>query len=369
MLPRYVVLDLETTGGSGANDRITEIAAVRVENGHVTERWSSLVNPDATIPSFIERLTGINDAMVENAPRFKEISDKLLEMLKGAVLVAHNASFDHGFLRGEYARLGLDLRVPSLCTVRLSRKLYPQFKSHGLDAIMQRHALHTDNRHRAMGDVDMVLQWLAIAQKEFGLKQLELTAQELLQAPLGLPVQLETAIEDLPDGPGAYIYLGDGAAVLWVGSAGHLRRTVSSNFQTRLPRSAQQCGIVANTRRVEWQSCAGEISAYLLAQELSGKLQPVYAKTKPPLAVNPLALHAWPFAGKIGIREHDAESERSALLVFDQWCLLGSAQNEEELQELLAGLPKPHPLDLALYRLLVQRFKSGAKTASPILNL
>lgn len=368
MLACYVVLDLETTGGSGVNDRITEIAAVRVEHGRVTERWSSLVNPETTIPSFIEHLTGINDAMLENAPRFKDISDKLLEILKGAVLVAHNAGFDHGFLRGEYARVGVDLRIPSLCTVRLSRRLYPQFKSHGLDAIMQRHALHTDRRHRAMGDVDMVLQWLAIAQQQFGLSQLELAAQELVQAPLGLPVQLETALEDLPDGPGVYIYLGDRDAPLWVGSAGHLSRTVHVNFQTR-SKSAQQRSIVANTRRVEWQSCAGELSAYLLAQELAGTLQPVYTKATPPVTVNPLALHPWPFAGKIGIREHDAESERSAILVFDQWCLLGSAQNEQDLQDLLIGQPKPRPLDLVLYRLLVQRFKSGAGAAGPILNL
>ena len=368
MLPVYVVLDLETTGGSGIHDRITEIAAVRVDHGQVTQRWSTLVNPETGIPPFIERLTGITDAMVENAPSFKEVSDELLEMLKDAVLVAHNASFDHGFLRGEYARLGMDLRLPSLCTVRLSRRLYPQFKSHGLDAIMQRHALHTDHRHRAMGDVDMVLQWLAMAQHELGLQALELAAQDLLQAPLGLPVQLETAVEELPDGPGIYIYLGDGPLPLWIGSTGHLRRTVTANFQTRA-KSAQQRGIVANTRRIEWQLCAGELSAYLLSQELTGKLQPVYAKNTPPLAVNPLALHVWPFSGKIGIREHDAETERSAILIFDQWCHLGSAQNEEDLQELAARKPAPSPVDLGLYRLLVQRFKSSTVASGQILKL
>ena len=368
MLPCYVVLDLETTGGSGIHDRITEIAAVRVDHGQVTRRWSTLVNPETGIPPFIVGLTGITDAMVEHAPRFKEVSGTLLEMLKDAVLVAHNAGFDHGFLRGEYQRLGFDLRVPRLCTVRLSRKLYPQFKSHGLDAIMQRHALHTDHRHRAMGDVDMVLQWLAIAQKDLGLPQLEMAAQELLQPALGLPVQLETTLDELPDGPGAAIYWGDATAPLWIGSAARLRPFVNAHFQTRA-KTAQQRGIVANTRRIEWQPGAGELSAYLLAQELTDKLKPVYAKSTPPLAVNPLALHAWPFAGKIGIREHDAESERSTILVFDQWCHLGSAQNEEDLQALAALVSAPCPVDLALYRLLVQRFKSSTGTTGQILNL
>ena len=368
MLPCYVVLDLETTGGRGDLDRITEIAAVRVEKGQITRRWSSLVNPETYIPVFIERLTGISDAMVENAPRFKEVSDLLLEILEDAVLVAHNAGFDHGFLRGEYARLGLDLRIPSLCTVRLSRRLYPQFKSHGLDAIMQRHVLHTDHRHRAMGDVDMVLQWLDIAQNELGLPQLELAAQDLLQAPLGLPVQLETVVEDLPNGPGVFIFLGDSPTPLWIGSAGHLRRTVTSSFQTRA-KSVPRRSILANTRRIECHGCAGELSAYLLAQDLICKLKPVYQKIAPAPTVKPLALHPWPYPGRIGISEHDVESERSSILVFDRWCFLGSAQNEDELHDFLADLPEPKTLDLTLYRLLVQHFKSNAKAGNVTLNL
>ena len=98
MLPCYVVLDLETTGGNATRDRITEIAAVRIECGIETARWSTLVNPECSIPPFIQSLTGISNAMVEDAPVFAQVAPRLLELLDGAVLVAHNVRFDHGFV-------------------------------------------------------------------------------------------------------------------------------------------------------------------------------------------------------------------------------------------------------------------------------
>ena len=139
MLPCYVVLDLETTGGNALHDRITEIAAVRVENGMETARWSTLVNPGVRIPPFIQSLTGINDAMVATAPSFDEVAKDLLEILDGAVFVAHNVRFDHGFVLHALERMSKSFKIKTLCTVRLSRKLYPAHKGHGLDALSQRH--------------------------------------------------------------------------------------------------------------------------------------------------------------------------------------------------------------------------------------
>ncbi|MDD5030290.1 MAG: 3'-5' exonuclease, partial [Rhodoferax sp.] len=137
MLPCYVLLDLETTGGNALRDRITEIAAVRFEHGLEVARWSTLVNPGVPISGFIERLTGISNAMVADAPTFDEVAGQLLKLLDGAVLVAHNVRFDHGFLLHELARIDVTLRSKTLCTVRLSRLLTPGVKGHGLDAIMQ----------------------------------------------------------------------------------------------------------------------------------------------------------------------------------------------------------------------------------------
>lgn len=368
MLPSYVVLDLETTGGSASGDRVTEIAAVRFDNGLETHRWSTLVNPGVPIPGFIQALTGIDDALVADAPGFKAVADHLLALLDGSVLVAHNASFDHGFLRGEFTRLGQDLRVPTLCTVRLSRKLYPQFRSHGLDALIQRHQLHTDARHRAMGDVDMVLAWLAQARVDVGEQHLRETALELLQPPVGLPVHLETQVDEVPDAPGVFLFYGDGPVPLFIGSGPNMRQRVTSHLQSAA-RSARERGIAANTRRIESRAAAGELGALLLAKRLIVDLQPTYGRSRAVSPVDVRALHAWPHDGAVGLREHDAENGRSAIHLFRRWCHVASVQDDNELQAFLDEDGKAQSdagFDIDVYRLLVKRLLGPQRDASAL---
>lgn len=275
MLPCYVMLDLETTGGNAVHDRITEIAAVRMENGVETARWSTLVNPGVRIPPFIQNLTGITDAMVEDAPSFEQVSDTLLALLEGAVFVAHNVRFDHGFVVNELQRIDRQLKAKTLCTVRLSRKLYPQFKSHGLDAIMQRHGLQTRARHRAMGDVNMVLAWLVQAQAELGTEVVRKEAQALLLGSASVPPLLETPIQNIPDTPGVYLFFGEGPLPLYIGKSITLRTRVLSHFQAAT-KVAREMRILQEIRRVEWRETAGELGALLLESRLVKDLQPVY---------------------------------------------------------------------------------------------
>ena len=119
------IVDVETTGSDPASDRITEIAVLEVSGFALTAQWSTLVNPGGTIPGAIQALTGITQEMVESAPRFADIAAELYERLAGRVFVAHNARFDYGFLRREFDRAGLKYLARTLCTVRLSRRLYP----------------------------------------------------------------------------------------------------------------------------------------------------------------------------------------------------------------------------------------------------
>ena len=275
MLPCFVMLDLETTGGSAVHDRITEIAAVRVENGVEVARWSTLVNPGVSIPPFIQSLTGITNAMVEDAPTFAQVAPRLLELLDGAVFVAHNVRFDHGFVVNELARLEKPLKIKTLCTVRLSRKLYPQHKGHGLDAIMQRHGLHTLARHRAMGDVEVVLQWLQLAQAELGAEVLQREAKALLQGSASLPPLLETPMEDIPDTPGVYLFYGEGSIPLYVGKSVNMRTRVLSHFQSA-SKVAREMRILQEIRRIEWRETAGELGALLLESRLVKELQPLH---------------------------------------------------------------------------------------------
>lgn len=150
----FVVFDLETTGAKAPPCRITEIGAYRVENCEVTEEFHTLVNPETSIPPFITSLTGISNDMVRNAPTFAEIVSDFLDFIGDSVLVAHNASFDMGFLNHEIGRVYPDYRVanPSLCTVQLSRKLLPNIRNHKLNTVADYFSIELLHHHRASDD-------------------------------------------------------------------------------------------------------------------------------------------------------------------------------------------------------------------------
>jgi DNA polymerase-3 subunit epsilon len=472
MLPCYVLLDLETTGGNPLDCRITEIAAVRVENGQEVARWSTLVNPGTRIPPLIQNLTGISNAMVADAPPFDEVGATLLNLLYGAVLVAHNVRFDHGFLLQEYARMDVALRVKTLCTVRLSRKLYPHHKSHGLDAIMQRHGLTTLSRHRAMGDVDLMQGFLMVATQELGPDAVSQQAQILLQGSAAVPPHLETNVADIPETVGVYLFYGEqpesteksaaehrkaAQIPLYVGKSIKLRSRVMSHFQAA-GREAREMRIAQEIRRVEWIETAGELGALLLEARLVKDMQPLLNRqlrrertlcawrlddnpsAKPlvtlvrgddlqprefgqmygvyrsknqalsglreladthglchqalglesgkgrcfahqigrckgvccggekpelhhlrlKLALKQQQLRVWPHAGKIGLREYNAQTGRSEMHVFDQWCHLATVQNEAELDDII-NANTSLAFDLDTYRLLLKHLAAPHK--------
>lgn len=171
------IVDVETTGAHPAWDRVTEIAVVEVADGEVRSEWSTLVNPGTRIPPAIQALTGITDDMVAGAPAFEDLAPGLYERLEGRVFVAHNARFDYGFLRHAFERAGFDFHARTLCTVKLSRRLYPQFARHNLDSLIGRHKLKFGGRgaarHRALGDALAVWQFLRVAAGERGGAALE----------------------------------------------------------------------------------------------------------------------------------------------------------------------------------------------------
>lgn len=155
---KLLFVDLETTGASALGDRITEIGIITVEpDGHV-ERWSSLVNPGVGISSFIQRLTGIDNAMVGKAPAFSDLAEEVEARLSDGLFIAHNVRFDYGFLHHAFFRTGHPFSPEALCTVKLSRQLYPAEKKHNLDTLITRHALVPNARHRALADADLLLQ-------------------------------------------------------------------------------------------------------------------------------------------------------------------------------------------------------------------
>lgn len=270
--PTLVCVDLETTGASVERDRITEIGLVEVEDG-VVQEWSSLVNPQQPIPPFITRLTGIDDTMVADAPRFEALAEDVLSRLQGKLFVAHNARFDYGFLKQAFASIGLTFRTPVLCTVKLSRKLYPQHYKHNLDALVERHQLPSDvTRHRALSDARLLWHFLQAAETELGADVVWQAVAELLQGPVLPPGLAAETVEQLPDGPGVYQLWGE-QELLYVGKANHLRKRVLAHFSDK-PTKGLPPGLGAQVRRIEHVSTCGELGASLLEAQWLQQLQP-----------------------------------------------------------------------------------------------
>jgi DNA polymerase III subunit epsilon len=172
-----IFLDLETTGMLPAHERITEVGLVEVSDGEFVGSWSQLVNPQKLIPPFIEALTGITNEMVEDAPSFAQLAPAMFERLEGKLLIAHNARFDYGFLKSEFERVGLSYRPRVLCTVKLSRKLFPEHRRHNLDSVIERHGLSCSARHRALGDAEVLWQFLQKIEAEVDAERIDAALQ------------------------------------------------------------------------------------------------------------------------------------------------------------------------------------------------
>jgi DNA polymerase-3 subunit epsilon len=271
--PRLAVVDLETTGTDATRDRVTEIGIVCVENGVVAEEWSSLVNPEEPIPAEIQALTGITDAMVRNAPTFGELYDEVVKRLGDCVFVAHNARFDYGFIKNEMRRLGAKYTADVLCTVRLSRRLEPERAQHGLDAIVERHGLMAEGRHRAMGDARLAWQFLHKMARDYP-DDIAGAVKGLLRIP-SLPPQLAPdALAGLPEGPGVYVFYGVSELPLYIGKSINLRDRVRAHFSSD-HMSANDSRLALEIRRIDFEETAGELGALIRESQLVKQSTPL----------------------------------------------------------------------------------------------
>ncbi len=270
---RVACVDLETTGGQAARDRVIEAGIVLLEDGVVVEEYSTLVNPGTRIPFAIQQFTGITEAMVADAPPFAAVADDIASRVEGRLFAAHNARFDYGFLRSEFRRLERRFRAPVLCTVRLSRALTPDERGHSLDAVMNRHGIACGARHRALGDARVLAEFLGIARAKWPADELAAIVQRLTGTSR-LPPQLDPALADeLPEGPGVYLFFGEDDALLYVGRAKNLANRVPRHFAD--PRARLEQELTRLVRRIEWIETAGEFGALMTEARLVKARKPV----------------------------------------------------------------------------------------------
>jgi DNA polymerase-3 subunit epsilon len=268
-------VDLETTGATATSDRITEIGIVEVDADGSVREWQQLVNPGTRIPPFIEQLTGISNEMVADAPPFEAIAAETMKRLEGRLFIAHNARFDYSFLKNEFKRLGITFRASVLCTVKLSRTLFPEHRRHNLDSLIERHQLRADARHRALADAQLIFQFWQKIHADRSIEAIEAALQAQNAHP-SLPPHLDASIlEDLPEGPGVYLFYAENNLPLYIGKAKDIRQRVLSHFAGDHS-SAKEMAIAQQVRRIDWVETAGEIGALLKESALVKQLQPTH---------------------------------------------------------------------------------------------
>jgi DNA polymerase-3 subunit epsilon len=268
----FAIVDTETTGMRPPYSRIIDIGIIRIENGKEVDKFQSLINPGTSIPSSIKRFTHITDKDLGDAPPFEDVALRVQEMLSGAVFVAHNVAFDYSFLKSEFSRLGMPFSPERLCSVQLSRALYPHERSHSLESIINRYDISVEARHRALPDAEAVWQFFSHVSKTLPSTHIKEALERIGRRRTGRLAP--DHFKELPDSSGVYFFHGPDQELLYIGKSKHIRTRARSHFNAA--NAHKEAHIQKETETVTSVSTSGELSALILEALLIKKESPVY---------------------------------------------------------------------------------------------
>jgi DNA polymerase-3 subunit epsilon len=271
----YAIVDIETTGSYAANNGITELAIVLHDGNKITGRFETLINPLVPIPSYIQELTGIRPGMLQDAPVFADVAIRVHELLKDAIFVAHHVNFDYSFIKHHLECCGFDLDTKKLCTVRLSRKVFPGLTGYSLGTLCRDLDIPIENRHRAGGDADatvILFEKILKSDHQGAIRQMLYGKNREQYLPPNLPAD---QISSLPYTPGIYYFHDQKGKVIYVGKAKNLKSRVCSHFSNNSPGLRKQ-QFLRNIYSVSWQDCGTELMAFLYECVEIRRLWPVY---------------------------------------------------------------------------------------------
>ncbi len=271
----YAIVDIETTGSYAANNGITELAIVLHDGKKITDRFETLVNPGTDIPRFVQVLTGITPEMVAHAPSFSEVAFRVYEMLKQAIFVAHQVNFDYSFIKSALENCGYSFDTKKLCTVRLSRKVFPGLPGYSLGKLCRELDISIYNRHRAGGDADatvMLFEKILAKDTQGAVAQMLHVKSREQYLPPNLPSEQIGAI---PYTPGVYYFHDQKGKVIYVGKAKNLRSRVCSHFSNNHTGFRKQA-FLRDIHSVSWQEGGTELMAFLLECVEIRRLWPAY---------------------------------------------------------------------------------------------
>jgi DNA polymerase-3 subunit epsilon len=269
----YAIVDIETTGGYAAANGITEIAIFISDGSRVLREFHSLLNPGYRIPRFIESLTGITNEMVKSEKDFQSIGSELYEILNDKIFVAHNVNFDYSFLKHHLLQCGYYLNCKKLCTVRLSRQIFPGLRGYGLDKICKHAGIEIADRHRAKGDAEATVKLFHVLVENDSNGCLERMLKSTSKEQFLPPNVSAVEIKKIPAQPGVYYFFDKKGKVIYVGKAKNLNRRVNSHFSNNKPNKQKQ-EFLKKIYHISWQETATELMAFILESVEIKKLWP-----------------------------------------------------------------------------------------------
>jgi len=268
----YAILDIETTGGKYNEEGITEIAIYKFDGHRIVDQFASLVNPERPIQAFVVNLTGINSEMLRNAPKFYELAKRILEIIDGCVLVAHNAQFDNRILTTEFDRLGYELEKDTLCTVELAQKLIPGLPSYSLGKLCRSLGIPMSDRHRAQGDAKATVDlFKLLLSKDI---EKEIISQMVRKDPKRqMEPRLLDIIKDAPSETGVYYMHRENGEVIYIGKSKNIKKRLMQHFTNDNRKSKKMQLEVAS---VSYERTGSELVALLKESAEIKKNKPLF---------------------------------------------------------------------------------------------
>lgn len=268
----YAIIDIETTGGTAAREKITEIAVVLHDGQKIVDSYETLLNPERSIPYYITQLTGISDDMVQDAPKFYEVAKHIVKMTEGAIFVAHNVRFDYSFVQEEFRRLGFTYVRKQLCTVRLARKAFPGLGSYSLANLIKHFKIKVTDRHRAMADAAAtVVLFEKILAKEGSVEEAATMINQGIkesQLPNNIPLE---SLHQLPQTCGIYYFYDKNGEVIYVGKSINIQKRIFEHFGDKTTKGDKlQKGVFS----FSFEETGSELVALLLEDYEIKRLKP-----------------------------------------------------------------------------------------------
>ena len=272
----YAILDIETTGGQFNEEGITEIAIYKFDGHEIVDQFISLVNPEIPIQPFVVKLTGINNAMLQSAPKFFEVAKRIIEMTNDCVVVAHNADFDYRILRTEFRRLGYNFNIKTLCTVELSKKLLPEQPSHSLGKLVRALGIPMADRHRASGDAMATVKLFKMLldkdlNKEIVKEHIKFEIQK------GIAPKLMDIIESVPSRTGVYYIHDEKGKLVYIGKSRNIKKRINQHFTGTTTKCKK---IQADVFTVTYDETGSELIALLKESEEIKINKPMYNRAQ-----------------------------------------------------------------------------------------